>query len=87
LIKQEGRSWKSWRGDEVPAHLPTPDALRLQHVKYQPTIAKLPLVKDIDDFLFVDTPGGNFIAEQRNVVLVGGAGTGKTHLAIALARA
>jgi len=66
-------------------------------IKYQLTIAKLPLAKDIDDFLFANTPineslvrdlaGGNFIAEQRNVVLVGGTGTGKTHLAIAIARA
>jgi DNA invertase Pin-like site-specific DNA recombinase len=30
---------------------------------------------------------GNFLAHQRNVVLVGGTGTGKTHLAIAIARA
>jgi hypothetical protein len=28
----------------------------------------------------------HFIAQQRNVVLVGGTGTGKTHLAIAIAR-
>jgi DNA replication protein DnaC len=61
-----------------------------------PTIAKLPLAKDIDDFVFDGTPinetlvrdlaGGNFVAHQRNVVLVGGTGTGKTHLAIAIAR-
>ena len=34
-----------------------------------------------------DLAGGNFLAHERNVVLVGGAGTGKTHLAIAIARA
>ena len=28
-----------------------------------------------------------FLAHQRNVVLVGGTGTGKIHLAIAIARA
>ena len=33
-----------------------------------------------------DLAGGAFIAQQRNVVLVGGTGTGKTHLAIAVAR-
>ncbi len=65
-------------------------------IKYQLTIAKLPLAKDLDEFEFADTPinetlvkdlaGGGFIAQQRNVVLVGGTGTGKTHLAIAVAR-
>ncbi|WIY54469.1 IS21-like element helper ATPase IstB [Devosia sp. YIM 151766] len=66
-------------------------------IKYQMTIAKLPLAKDIDDFTFEgtginetlvrDLAAGNFLAMQRNLVLVGGTGTGKTHLAIAIARA
>src|SRR5229473_5035 len=57
---------------------------------------KLPLAKDLDDFRFEGTPinetlvrdlaGGGFIAQQRNAVLVGGTGTGKTHLGIAIAR-
>jgi DNA replication protein DnaC len=65
-------------------------------IKYQLTIAKLPLAKDLEDFQFEGTPinqtlvndlaGGGFIAQQRNAVLVGGTGTGKTHLAIAIAR-
>jgi DNA replication protein DnaC len=66
-------------------------------IKYQMTIAKLPLAKDIDDFSFTETginetlvhdlADGNFLAHERNVVLIGGTGTGKTHLAIAIARA
>jgi DNA replication protein DnaC len=66
-------------------------------IKYQLTIARLPLAKDIGDFAFAGTPinealvrelaTGDFLAEQRNAVLIGGTGTGKSHLAIAIARA
>lgn len=34
-----------------------------------------------------DLATGGFVADQRNVVLIGGTGTGKTHLGIAIARA
>ena len=81
-------------GDLLTAEIAEKQA---RSIKYQITIAKLPLAKDIDDFAFDGTPinetlvrdlaGGNFLAHQRNVVLVGGTGTGKTHLAIAIARA
>jgi IstB-like ATP binding protein len=80
-------------GDLLKAEISEKQA---RSIKYQLTVAKLPLAKDVGDFAFKDTPineaivrdlaGGGFIAQQRNVVLVGGTGTGKTHLAIAVAR-
>src|SRR6202008_2668265 len=36
--------------------------------------------------LIRDLASGAFLAEQRNAVLIGGTGTGKSHLAIAIAR-
>ena len=81
-------------GDLLAAEITEKQA---RSIRYQITIAKLPLAKDIDDFSFDGTPinetlvrdllDGNFLAHQRNVVLVGGTGTGKTHIAIAIARA
>lgn len=66
-------------------------------IKYQMTIAKLPLAKEVDEFSFEDTPvndtlvrdlaSGEFLEHQRNVVLIGGTGTGKSHLAVGIARA
>ena len=65
-------------------------------IKYQITVSKLPLAKDLDDFVFKGTPinealvrdlaGGGFIAQQRNAVFIGGTGTGKSHAVIAIAR-
>ncbi len=80
-------------GDLLSAEIAEKQA---RSIKYQLTIAKLPLAKDIDDFDFAGTPinealirelaSGGFLAEQRNAVLIGGTGTGKSHLAIAIAR-
>jgi DNA replication protein DnaC len=81
-------------GDLLKAEITEKQA---RSIKYQLTIAKLPLAKDVEDFEFNVTPVnealvrdlaiGSFLAEQRNVVPIGGTGTGKTHLAIAIARA
>lgn len=81
-------------GDLLKAEITEKQA---RSIKYQLTTAKLPLAKDIEGFDFTGTPvneslvrelaTGGFLAEQRNAVLVGGTGTGKSHLAIAIARA
>src|SRR5260370_21613230 len=79
-------------GDLLKAEISEKQA---RSIKYQLTVAKLPLAKDVDDFAFKNTPinealvrdlaAGGFIAQQRNVVLVGGTGTANTHLPIAIA--
>ena len=81
-------------GDLLAAEIAEKQA---RSIKYQMTTARLPLAKDLGDFTYDGTPinatlvhdlaGGGFLAHERNVVLVGGTGTGKTHLAIAIARA
>ncbi len=81
-------------GDLLQAEIAEKQA---RSIRYQMTVAKLPLAKDIEEFDFTGTPineglvrelvRGSFVADQRNVVLIGGTGTGKTHLAIAIARA
>ena len=81
-------------GDLLSAEIAEKQA---RSIKYQLTVAKLPLAKDIEEFDFDGTPvnealirdlaNGTFVADQRNAVLIGGTGTGKSHLAIAIARA
>ena len=66
-------------------------------IRYRMTATKLPVIKDMDAFVFDGTPineglvrslhAGAFLNGRRNVVLVGGTGTGKTHLAVAITAA
>lgn len=68
---------------------------RTRSIRYQMGIAGFPVSKAIDTFAFADTPineqqvrtlyQGDFLNACRNIVLVGGTGTGKSHLAIAMA--
>jgi len=65
-------------------------------IRYRLGLAKFPVDKDLDRFDFSSSPvnetlvrslhEGRFLATTSNIILVGGTGTGKSHLAIAIAR-
>jgi DNA replication protein DnaC len=69
---------------------------RVRSIRYRMGLAKFPMDKDLDSFDFSSSPvdevqvrslyEGRFLSGRNNVILVGGTGTGKTHLAIAVAR-
>ncbi|KAB2910181.1 MAG: hypothetical protein F9K29_25325 [Hyphomicrobiaceae bacterium] len=71
-------------------------AKQARSINYQMGIARMPLAKELADLDFDGTPingeligqlaTGGFLEEKRNVVLVGGTGTGKSHIAIGIAR-
>jgi DNA replication protein DnaC len=66
-------------------------------ISYRMSGAKFPVLKDIGKFVFADTPvdeglvrelaTGSFLDARRNVIFIGGTGTGKTHLCIGVAAA
>jgi len=69
---------------------------RAGSIKHQIAAAGLSLDKELSDFEFTGTgineklvraiASGDFLRHRRNVIFVGAAGTGKTHLAAAIAR-
>jgi DNA replication protein DnaC len=69
---------------------------KARSIRYRMGLAKFPVDKDLDRFDFTASPvnemqvrslyEGRFLADQTNVIMVGGTGTGKTHLAIAIAK-
>ena len=83
----------SWLGQLLEAEHADRQARSFQ---YQMRLARFPVLKDLDSFDFRESLvnetavrqlfAGEYLESSRNVVLVGGTGTGKTHLAIALAR-
>ena len=64
-------------------------------ISYRIAAAKFPVLKDLDSFVFADTPvdqgqvrelaTGTFLDAKRNAIFIGG--TGKIHLCIAIAAA
>ena len=82
---------------EILGHLCQAEAAerRARSIRYQMGSARFPVSKDLDSFRFTDSPvneplirdvyGGGFLRQARNLILIGGTGTGKTHLAIAIA--
>ena len=65
---------------------------KLRTIQSRISTANFPEKKDIDNFIFTGTPinqeqimhlySCEFVKTSRNIVLIGGTGTGKTHLAI-----
>jgi DNA replication protein DnaC len=66
-------------------------------ISYRIGGARFPMLKDLDKFVFADTPvdegqvrelaTGGFLDAKRNAIFIGGTGTGKTHLCIGAASA
>jgi DNA replication protein DnaC len=71
-------------------------AKQARSINYQMGLARLPLAKELADLDFTGSPingelieqlaTGAFLETQRNIVLIGGTGTGKSHIAIGIAR-
>ncbi len=65
-------------------------------IRYRLGKARFPVDKDLDRFDFSASPvneaqvrslyQGHFLSTNSNIILIGGTGTGKSHLAIAIAR-
>ena len=65
-------------------------------IRYRLGLARFPVDKDLDGFDFSTSPvnetqirslhQGGYLQSCNNIILVGGTGTGKTHLAISMAR-
>ena len=67
---------------------------RARSIAYRMGVARFPVMKNLAEFDFAVSPvnqglvrelhQGGFLATQRNAVLIGGTGTGKSHIAIAI---
>ena len=88
---QHQRSSAEILGDLLNAELAEKTA---RSIRYQMSAARFPVMKSLTEFEFDAAPvnealvrslhAGDFLDQTRNAVLVGGTGTGKSHLAIAI---
>jgi len=92
-LSQKKLAPTSWLGQLLEAEYADRQARSYQ---YQMRLARFPVLRDLDTFDFKESVvnetsirqlyAGAYLESSRNIVLVGGTGTGKTHLAVALAR-
>ena len=102
LLRRPGALACSARRDEIYpllASLIRAERIHRQarSISYRLSSAKFPVLKDLDTFVFAETPvdegqirelaTGAFLDVRRNTIFVGGTGTGKTHLSIGVAAA
>lgn len=69
---------------------------KVRSIRYRMGLARFPVDKDLDRFDFMASPvnemqvrnlnEGRFLSDHTNVIMVGGTGTGKTHLATSIAK-
>jgi DNA replication protein len=97
-VLEEGRRTRS-TADKILLRLLTAEIAerRTRNHNYRLGQARFPSAKELDSFEFANTPineaqvrylhEGGFVATHGNVLLVGGSGTGKTHLALSLGMA
>jgi DNA replication protein DnaC len=97
-VLEEGRRTRS-TADKTLLRLLTAEIAerRARSHNYRLGQARFPSVKELDSFEFAQTPineaqvrhlhEGGFVDGHGNVLLVGGSGTGKTHLALSLGMA
>jgi DNA replication protein DnaC len=88
---------KRWGPERILLELLKAEAAerRLRSIRYRLGQAKFPMNKDLDHFVFDESTveetqiralyEGGFLEARRNIIFIGGTGTGKSHLAIAIA--
>ena len=97
-VLEEGRRSRS-TADKTLLRLLTAESAerRARSHNYRLGQARFPSIKELDSFEFTDTPineaqvrhlhEADFAANRCNILLVGGSGTGKTHLSLSLGMA